>query len=300
MQQKPNFSLHGAVDLGARAAAAKAQQERAARGPEADGGDHVIEVTDATFNTDVIDRSMQLPVMVDFWSERSAPSIQIQPLLEKLAAEGGGAWLLAKVDADQNPALVQQIARMGVQSLPFVAVVVQGQMVPLLDRPVPEQELRLAIDELWAMLKEQGLMGELPEPVEGVEPDDEIDPVHATAEQALAAGDFETAAQAFRDVLAADPRDEIAKRRLALTELTLRVKGYDEARIESDPLAEADLRLLQGDAEGAFRLLIDRIRVTSGEDRDAARVHLLALFETLGSDDPRVATARRSLQSALF
>ncbi|GAA3232883.1 tetratricopeptide repeat protein [Actinocorallia longicatena] len=299
--QKPNFSLHGAVDLGARAAAAKAQQERAAQGPAPDGGQYVIEVTDATFNTDVVERSLQIPVMVDFWSERSASSIQIQPLLEKLAGESGGAWILAKVNADLNPSLAQYVAQMGVRNLPFVGVVVQGQMMPFLNGPVTEQELRAATDELWAALKEQGLMGETPEGAELPEAEaEEADPVHAAAEEALGRGDFEAAAQAFRDVLAADPRDETAKRRLALTELTIRVKGYDQEQVEADPLKAADLRLLQGDPEGAFQLLIDRVRATAGEDRDAARVHLLALFETLGSDDPRVAKARRSLQSALF
>ncbi|GAB2849949.1 tetratricopeptide repeat protein [Actinocorallia aurea] len=298
--QKRDFSLHGAVDLGARAAAAKRQQERAER-PAGPGGQYLIEATDETFGSEVVERSMRIPVMVAFVVDKEPSCDALMGDLEKLVGEGGGAWLLARVDIEVNQQLQGYLQQMRVQRLPFVGVVVQGQMMPFLNSVPPEPELRAAVGELFAALKEQGLMGDAPvgeeEPVEAAPP---VDPAHAAAEDALARGDFETAATAFRDVLAANPRDETAKRRLALTELTIRVQGYDEERAASDPLAAADVQLLQGDAEGAFARLVGVVRTTAGDDRDAARVHLLGLFECLPADDPRVAKARRALQAALF
>ncbi|MCD0451373.1 tetratricopeptide repeat protein [Actinocorallia sp. API 0066] len=296
--QKRDFSLHGAVDLGARAAAAKRQQERAER-PAGAGGQYVFDVTDATFGSDVVERSMRVPVMVAFIVDKEPSCDALVGDLEKLVAEGAGSWLLARVDIEVNQQLQGYLQQMRVQRLPFVGVVVQGQMMPFLNSVPPEAELRAAVGELFAALKEQGLMGDLPpEEAEGGQPP--LDPAHAAAEEALGRGDFEIAAEAFREVLAADPRDEVAKRRLALTELTIRVKGYDQERVGTDPLAAADVQLLQGDVEGAFDRLIAQVRATSGDDRNAVRLHLLLLFETLPADDPRVAKARRALQAALF
>src|SRR4051812_35355543 len=101
----PNFSLHGAVDLGARAAAAKRQQERATQGDGPAGNGAVIDVSDETFNTEVVQRSRTMPVLVDFWAEWCGPCKQLSPILEKLAGESNGAWILAKIDIDANPQL---------------------------------------------------------------------------------------------------------------------------------------------------------------------------------------------------
>lgn len=303
--QKRDFSLHGAVDLAARAAAAKAQQERAAQ-PAATagggGGQYVIDVTDETFNSEVVEKSLQVPVMVDFWAEWCQPCKQLSPILEKLAAEAQGSWILAKIDIDANPQLAQYMQQMGVRGIPFVAVVVQGQLMPFLNGAAPEAQVCQATEELWAALKEQGLMGELPPagPAEEAPLEEEADPAHALAEDALGRGDFEAAAEAFRTVVAQNPRDEVAKRRLALTELTIRVKGYSKDEVEKDPIKAADVQLLQGDPEGAFDRLIAAVKSSAGEEKNAARVHLLSLFETLPSDDPRITKARRALQAALF
>ncbi|GAA0964992.1 co-chaperone YbbN [Actinocorallia libanotica] len=300
--QKRDFSLHGAVDLAARAAAAKKQQERAAQAGAGgrQGGQYSIEATDATFSAEVVERSLRTPVMVAFVVENEPSCDALMADLEKLVAEGGGSWYLARVDIEVNQQLQGYLQQMRVQRLPFVGVVVQGQMMPFLNSVPPEAELRAATAELFAALQEQGLMGEAPAGAEEPPQAEEADPAHAAAEDALARGDFEAAAEEFRAVLAADPRDEVAKRRLALTELTLRVKGYDQEQVEADPLKAADVRLLQNDPEGAFELLLSVVRTAAGEERDAARVRLLALFEALPADDPRVAKARRGLQAALF
>jgi putative thioredoxin len=302
--QKRDFSLYGAVDLGARAAVAKKQQERGSQQGQPDGGQFVIDVTDETFNAEVIERSLQVPVMVAFVVDREPVCDELMAGLTKLVGEGQGAWLLARIDIEVNRQLQGYLQQLRVQSLPFVGVVVQGQLMPFLNGPAPEAELRAATAELWTALKEQGLMGDLPPAaVIEAEPEDEVDPVHAAAEAALATGDYEAAAEAYKSILDKDPADAFAKRRLALTELSIRVRSYGQGEFGADAASQlkaADVELLNGDVDGAFDRLIAVVRNTSGEERNAARLHLLSLFETLPADDTRIGRARRALQAALF
>jgi putative thioredoxin len=305
-----DFSLHGAVDLGARQAAAKRAQQRPAA---ASGTPSVIDVTDATFNAEVIDRSRDVPVLVDFWADWCQPCKQLGPILEKLANEAAGRWLLAKVDIDANPALAQQLSRMGVQGIPFVAAVVAGQMLPVLNGAAPEPQVRQVLDQLFDALREQGLMPEGAADggdVEAGEQQPAGDPVQMEAEAALQRGDLDAAASAFGKILDSQPNDPYARSGLALVELQRRVQEYDPQQARKDATdrpadAEAqtrlaDLELVEGRVEEAFDRLIGTVRRTSGDDRETARKHLLSLFEVLPPDDPRVAKARRRLASALF
>jgi thioredoxin-like negative regulator of GroEL len=300
-----DFSLHGAIDLGARQAAAKRAQQRPAASSDSS---FVIDVTDATFNTEVIDRSRTVPVLVDFWADWCQPCKQLGPILEKLANEAAGRWLLAKVDIDANPALGQQLSRMGVQGIPFVAAVVAGQMLPVLNGAAPEAQVRRVLDQLFDALREQGLM---PEGAEDDAPQQPAaDPVQVEAEEALERGDLDAAASAFGKILETQPGDPYAKSGLALVELQRRVQGTDpqQARKEAadrpaDAAAQirvADLDLVEGRVEEAFDRLIGTVRRTAGDERDLARKHLVSLFDVLPPDDPRVAQARRRLASALF
>jgi putative thioredoxin len=311
----PNFSLHGAVDLGARAAAAKRQQEREAQ--VAQGGDAapaataaVIDVTDETFNTEVVQRSRTVPVLVDFWAEWCGPCKQLSPILEKLAAESDGAWILAKIDIDANPQLAAYMQQMGVRGIPFVAVVVGGQLMPFLNGAAPEAQVRQAIDQLFAALQQEGLIPEGGAAPEETEPEDELDPIYHEAEDALQRGDLDTAGTAFQVILEKNPQDAHARTGLALVELSGRVSGYDARAVitqaEQRPAdaalqtQAADVEMVSGRVEDAFSRLVATVKRTAGEDRDLARTHLLSLFEVLPAEDPRVVTARRALQSALF
>jgi len=307
-----DFSLHGAVDLGARQAAAKRAQQR----PAAEGGSSsVIDVTDATFNDEVIDRSRDVPVLVDFWADWCQPCKQLGPILEKLANEAAGRWILAKVDIDANPGLAQQLSRMGVQGIPFVAAVVAGQMLPVLNGAAPEAQVRQVLDQLFDALREQGLMPEGAGPADQVngqaqQREPAADPVQVEAETALERGDLDAAASAFGKILETQPNDAYAKSGLALVELQRRVETHDPQQARKDAAdrpddAEAqtrvaDLDLVEGRVDEAFDRLIGAVRRTSGDDRDTVRKHLLSLFEVLPADDPRVAKARRRLASALF
>lgn len=320
-----DFSLHGAIDLGARQAAAKKRQERqaarsaggdaaggaGAAGGGAGDGDYVIDVTDDTFNVDVVERSRSVPVLVDFWADWCQPCKQLGPVLEKLAAEAAGQWVLAKIDIDANPQLAAYMQQMGIRGIPFVAVVVAGQLMPFLNGAAPEPQVREAIGQLFAALRQEGILpdGEGPD-AGGVMAGPADEPEFDEAQAALQRGDLEGASAAFQKILDRSPGDPEAKRGLALVDLSRRVSEADPEQavrtaVEQPDdlaaqLAAADVELISGRIEAAFDRLIAAVRRTSGDDRDTARKHLLSLFEVLPADDPRVGKARRALRSALF
>jgi putative thioredoxin len=274
------------------APAAQGNGSGAKAGP-ADGAVTVIDVTEATFQTEVLERSLDTPVVIDFWAEWCAPCKQLSPVLEKLAIEDGGSWVLAKVDVDSNQRLAQMFR---VQGIPMVFAVVGGQPVDAFTGVVPEAQLRPWIA---AVLKAGGVAGAIPE-----------DPALLAADDALAGGDFGAAERAYKKILADRPADAAAAAGLAQVGLLRRVDGVDPAQamavaaakpddIEAQ-LVAADLEVLAGQAELAYARLVALVRRIFGDDRERVRNHLVSLFSFASPDDPAVATARRSLASALF
>jgi putative thioredoxin len=334
MQQQPQgFSIQGAVDLGARQAAAQRRQ-RAAQAP-ADGGaaggpaGPVIEVTDETFNAEVVARSRTVPVIVDLWAEWCGPCKQLGPVLEKLAAEADGAWILAKVDVDANP---QLSAALQVQSIPMVVAVVAGQVADGFLGAMPEAQVRQWISQVMQVAEQLGLApaaagnGEASAGQAGQQPAAPglgvggpggdaadammADPAFAEAQEAMERGDLTAAATAFEKVLASSPGHPLATMGLRQVELLRRVSSYDQASArraaddnpdDIDAQARvADIDLAMGRIDTSFSRMLDVIRATTGEDRDRARVHLLSLFEIFPPRDARVSKARTTLSSLLF
>jgi putative thioredoxin len=315
--------MSGAVDLSSVKARADAARDTSgspiagAAGAGSAPGEHVLDVTEANFQT-AVDRSNQVPVIFDLRSERSTASAQLSPILAKLVREGGGTWVLATVDLDGHPQLAQAF---GVQSAPTLVAVANGQPVQALQdelaqvvqRGVAEDALRQWVSSLVDQLRDR-LPGiaeaeRTATAGEAEQPEEPEDPRFTTAEESLAAGDYDAAAAAYQQILDAEPGNEQARLAQAQARFAGRAAELEPSvvtRADDAPddltlqCQAADYQIAHQDVEGGFNRLIEAVRRSSGAEREKARDQLLGLFELFPADDERVATARRNLASALF
>ena len=302
--------MRGAIDLGALAQSKKAQSVASQALANAPAG-VVVDVNEEDFQQKVIDISKTVPVIVDLWAEWCGPCKQLSPLLEKLAAEYKGRFVLAKIDVDANPRLSQMFQ---VQSIPAVFAVIGESAGPLFQGAIPEAELRQVIEEVLRIAAEQGVNGTINTEVQEdvapvIEEEQQIDPRLEAAFNAIEKGDFVAANNSYKEMLNQNPADQVALAGLAqvgLLERASKLNPNDVLQKASDrkdfasQMDLADLELMKGNPGAGFAVLISAIKISSGEDRDKLRARLLELFIVVGDSDPEVIKARRDLASALF
>ena len=304
MQRRPtDLNIAGAIDLSALKAPAPAP---AAASTSTSA--HVIDVTEATFEAEVLQRSMSVPVLIDFWADWCGPCKQLSPVLERLAEADGGAWVLAKMDVDKNPGISTQLQ---IQSIPTVLLALGGRLIQGFTGALPERDVRSFLDQVLAAAQQAGLPGPGGAPAEGEPAGPPPEPELLAAEEALSQDDYEAALASYDALLQRKPNDPEAVAGKAWAGLMQRTADVQDpaavlsaaAKAPDDVAAQtaaADVEVLSEQIEPAITRLVDLVRRTTGEERDAVRVHLLGLLDALDPEDPRVLAGRRSLANALF
>jgi putative thioredoxin len=266
---------------------------------------YVFDVDERDFEELVLRRSLQVPVLVDFWADWCGPCKQLTPVLERLADEMAGAWVLAKVDTEANQAIAAQLQ---IQSIPSVFLALGGRLVPGFQGALPEAQLRAFLEQVLAAAEQAGIGGGGALTEQAAPPP--ADPDLVAAEDALAREDYAAAVSSYDALLARVPGDPEAVLGRAWAVLLQRAAHLDPAAVLADAQARpddvdaqtaaADVEVLSDRLQDAIDRLVALVRRTAGEDRDRARLHLLELFSVLDQEDERVLAGRRSLANALY
>jgi putative thioredoxin len=280
-----------------------------------------IQVTSETFETDVLQKSQETPVLVDFYAEWCGPCKSLGPILERLADEYAGAFILAKVDSDAEQMLV---AGMGVRSLPTAVLFKNGQPADHFMGALPEGEIRAMLDkhverveasplERAAELVELGQYDEAIALYQLITADDpeNYDVYLDMAQALLKKGDLESAeaiverlpdaqkmdpraksilaGKAFQDLLAGAPDRATCESRVASNEKDSEARYFLAAYL-----------MVSDDVEAAIDQLLTVVRTDRQYNEDAARLLLIQIFDRLGNDDPRARAGRKQLAALLM
>jgi putative thioredoxin len=314
------LNLRGAVDLSSlkQRPAAPAPATPPA-GPEAPGGAHpgaapgtpelVVNVTEGNFQQ-LVELSTQVPVVFALWASYSPESATMLDVLERVVESYGGRLVLGAADIEAFPQLAQAFQ---VQAVPTAVAVLKGQPVPLFQGGADEQQIRGLFDELLKVAAANGVTGSLGGGAGQEAGPAPLPPLHQKAFDAIEAGDYAAAAEAYRQALNEMPADHEAKAGLAQVELMERLQPLSaqdsealRGRAANEPdnleaqLAVADLDVAGGHVEDALNRLVSFIGRNFGPERETARLRLLELFDVVGAADERVAKARQALARVLF
>ncbi|OLT35361.1 hypothetical protein BJF82_01005 [Kytococcus sp. CUA-901] len=288
----------------------------------------VVAVDLDTFGA-VLQDSAVVPAVLVLWSPQIPGALEYVQMMERLAIEFEGRFRLATGNVAAQPEMLQAFQ---IPELPeaMTIAVMMGQPMPLYAGAQPEEEVRAVMQNLLQAAAQNGVTGRAQPGVSGSvsgeadgpgeqadqgeqpgQPQEEpLSPHVQAAYDAIDAGDFAAAVAAFDARLAEEPGDEEARlgrqqvvlleRAGSLDATAVREAAAKDATDIEAQMQAADLDLMGGHVEDAFGRLIDTVKVTADDDRNAVRERLLELFEMVGSADPRVRTARSQLMSALF
>lgn len=303
-------------------------QGGAAAGPG--GGDLIKDASEATFMADVVEASMQVPVIVDFWAPWCGPCKTLGPMLEDAVRAAKGKVLMVKVDVEQEQRLAAMLSQQGLplQSIPTVVAFFQGRPVDMFQGAVPQSEIKAFIDRAAALAGDGGL-------AEAIE----------AAEQMLAEGAAADAAQTFAAILQEDPQNAAAYGGLVRCYVGMGDLDQAEAVLNGAPAeisetpeleaAHAQIELARqasnagpvaelraaveanaddhqarfdlasalhasGDVEAAIAELLELFRRDRDWNDGAAKSQLFTIFDALKPTDPVVLTGRRKLSSMIF
>ncbi len=288
-------------------------------------GGYITESSTATFAQDVIETSMQVPVIVDFWAPWCGPCKQLGPALERLVNDAKGAVRMVKINVDQNQELAAQLR---IQSVPTVYAFKGGRPVDGFVGALPESQLKAFIDRLGGGQAGGG-----------------VEEAMAEAKQFLAEGDSATAAAIYQEILAEDPKNApaiagLVRAAMAMGDVDSARKLLDgvpddlarhpeiaaarsavdvhEQAAQAGPAAELRRRIAEdpgdlqarydlalayyagGEREAAVDELLEIVRRERGWNDEAARKQLVKFFDAFGPTDPLTVSARRRLSSILF
>ena len=281
---------------------------------------NVIDVDEQTFATDVLERSQTVPVVVDFWAEWCGPCRMLGPILEKLAAEYDGAFVLAKVDVDQNPNIASNF---GIQGIPAVKAFRNNQIVNEFTGALPEPQVRRFLETLVPspadICTEEGEMleqqNQVSQAIEKYRAALAIKAGHYPAVLGLGRvllqdGQLDEAISILEKIPAGVGERTAADALLATLQFQKHATGQNEAdlrtKLEANPAdlpsryALASLLAEQGRYETAMDEFLEVIRRDRQYNDDGARKAILALFTTIGEDSSITAVYRQKLASALF
>lgn len=256
------------------------------------------EVTAANLASEFLPLSREKVVVLLCWSSRSPESIAVLEILSKLQNQDADTWILGTVNIDVETKVAQALQ---VRTIPYAIAIIAEQVVPLFEQNYPEAQIRSVIDKVLAIGAEQGVGAAVQEIVE---------PEEEEAVAALEAGDYTKAEESYKKLLSRKPADPYAKIGLAQTQLLIRTSSLDPVLVAKAAAADlekidlqiqcADCEMVAGDVDGAFARLLQAVRISSGEEKNQAKNHLLELFSLVDPSDPRLVKARSALASALF